>query len=78
VLVCHCKVVTDSQIRAAIEAGARDEFDVAAACGAATECGGCLPTVRTLLDCAGCPVAESTHRPAHRRAAERQRRAPAA
>jgi len=57
-LVCHCKVVTDRQIRAAIDAGARDEFDVAAACGAGSDCGGCIPTVQQLLgECAGCPVA---------------------
>lgn len=58
-LVCHCKVVTDREIRAAVDAGARDEFDVAAACGAGTDCGGCIPTVQQLLgECAGCPVAE--------------------
>lgn len=68
-LVCHCNVVTDREIRAAIDAGARDEFDVAEACGAATECGGCLPTVRALLDCAGCPVAEVSPRSARARRA---------
>jgi bacterioferritin-associated ferredoxin len=58
-LVCHCKVVTDRQIRAAVEAGARDEFDVAAACGAGVECGGCIPTVQKLLrECAGCPMGD--------------------
>lgn len=58
-LVCHCKVVTDRQIRAAIDDGARDEFDVAAACGAGSDCGGCIPTVQRLLgECAGCPVAD--------------------
>ena len=58
-LVCHCKVVYEREVRAVIEAGARDEFDVAAACGAGSDCGGCIPTVQQLLgECAGCPVAE--------------------
>jgi bacterioferritin-associated ferredoxin len=60
VLVCHCKAVTDGDILAAIAAGAVDEFDVAAACGAGTGCGGCVPAVTALLariGCApGCPV----------------------
>lgn len=57
-LVCHCKVVTDREIVAAIDAGARDEFDVAQACGAGSECGGCVPTVQALLgECVGCPIA---------------------
>jgi bacterioferritin-associated ferredoxin len=60
VLVCHCKVVSDRDVLAAIAAGAADEFDVAAACGAGTGCGGCVPAVTALLHtqaCApGCPV----------------------
>ena len=56
-LVCHCKVVNDAAIRAAIANGARDEFDVARLCGAGTDCGGCVPTVSRLLDeCVACPV----------------------
>jgi bacterioferritin-associated ferredoxin len=61
VLVCHCRVVTDRDILDAIAAGARDEFDVAAACDAGTACGGCVPKITALLaahGCApGCPVA---------------------
>lgn len=60
-LVCHCKVVYERQIRAVIDAGARDEFDIAAACGAGSECGGCVPTISALLgECAGCPLAGSS------------------
>ena len=56
-LVCHCKAVNDRRIRGLIERGARDEFDIAAACGAGTDCGGCLPAVHRLLDeCLGCPL----------------------
>jgi bacterioferritin-associated ferredoxin len=60
VLVCHCKVVSDRDVRAAIGAGARDEFDVADACGAGSICGGCVPAVTALLAesgcAAGCPI----------------------
>lgn len=56
-IVCHCHAVNDAAIRAAIEAGARDEFDVAAACQAGAVCGGCVPTITRLIDdCHGCPV----------------------
>jgi bacterioferritin-associated ferredoxin len=54
VLVCHCQVVYERDVRAAIDAGARDEFDVADACGAGAACGGCLPVVSALLDERGC------------------------
>ena len=66
VLVCHCKSVFDRDVRNAIAAGARDEFDVAAACGAGTGCGGCVPTISALLaeqGCApGCPVVGALRR----------------
>lgn len=56
-LVCHCFAVNDRRIRAAIDAGARDEVDVAVACGAGRDCGGCLPAVQRLLDeCLSCPL----------------------
>lgn len=56
-LVCHCHGVNDATIRGLIDAGAVDEFDVASACSAGTDCGGCLPTISALLDeCRGCPV----------------------
>jgi bacterioferritin-associated ferredoxin len=60
VLVCHCKAVYDREVRHAIAAGARDEFDVAEACGAGSGCGGCVPSVTSLLAeagwASGCPV----------------------
>ena len=60
-LVCHCRIVSDEDIRTAIAAGARDEFDIAAACGAGTACGGCVPAITSMLAqaqgcAAGCPV----------------------
>jgi bacterioferritin-associated ferredoxin len=57
VLVCHCNVVNDQRIRAEIQRGARDEFDIARACGAGTDCGGCVPAIsRLLAECATCPL----------------------
>lgn len=67
-LVCHCKAVNEARLREVIGAGARDEFDVAEACGAGGVCGGCVPTISRLLDdCRGCPVAHA--RDAARRSA---------
>ncbi|MEW6471758.1 MAG: (2Fe-2S)-binding protein [Actinomycetota bacterium] len=48
--VCHCKGVTDGQIRSAISAGARTVVEIGAHCRAGTGCGGCLPEVCRLLD----------------------------
>ena len=49
-IVCHCRRVCDRSIRAAIQAGASTEDDVAEACGAGSVCGGCVPVVTELLD----------------------------
>lgn len=54
--VCHCRVVTDRQIGAAIAEGATDVCAVAAACGAGVRCGGCLPEVRAMLASQGLPT----------------------
>ena len=65
--VCHCKGVTDGQIRSAISAGARTVVDIGTHCRAGTGCGGCLPEVCRLLDdhlmseayygaCGDCPL----------------------
>ena len=59
-LVCHCSAVHEARLRAVVAAGARDEFDVAEACGAGSVCGGCVPTISRLLDeCRRCPVREA-------------------
>ncbi|MBA2529267.1 MAG: (2Fe-2S)-binding protein [Euzebyales bacterium] len=63
-LVCHCTAVNEARLRAVVEDGARDEFDVAEACGAGSVCGGCVPTISRLLDeCRGCPLAGVRDRP---------------
>lgn len=48
-LVCHCRVVSDRAVRAAISAGATGVDEVASLCGAGAECGGCVPSVEDLL-----------------------------
>ena len=65
--ICHCKGVSERQIRSAIDAGARNTVEIAARCRAGTGCGGCLPEVCRLLDdhltglayyagCGDCPL----------------------
>ncbi|MEW6470717.1 MAG: (2Fe-2S)-binding protein [Actinomycetota bacterium] len=49
--VCHCRGVTDRQIMAAIQAGARDRTGVARRCsGAGARCGGCQSEIARLLE----------------------------
>ena len=48
--VCHCKGVTDGQIRSAIDAGARTPVEIGSRCRAGTGCGGCVPELCRLLD----------------------------
>lgn len=47
--VCICAQVRESEIRAAIAAGARDEYAVGDACGAGTGCGGCRADIADLI-----------------------------
>ena len=65
--VCHCKGVTDGQIRSAIDAGAHTLLEIGSTCRAGTGCGGCVPEVCRLLDdhltslafyarCGDCPL----------------------
>ena len=48
-LVCHCRGITDRDIRFAVRRGARTPDEVGAVCGAGTCCGGCRPAVRGLI-----------------------------
>lgn len=48
-VVCHCEVVTDADVRAVIAGGAGDVDQVTDGCGAAGRCGGCVPAVEDLL-----------------------------
>ena len=48
-IVCHCRAVNHTTVLAAIDEGAADIEMVAATCGAGSVCGGCRPTVQSLL-----------------------------
>lgn len=57
-IVCHCAVVSDHDVRDHIARGATDVCALAEACGAAQTCGGCLPAVRDELARQGLPTDE--------------------
>jgi bacterioferritin-associated ferredoxin len=69
-LVCHCEVVSDHAIRAAISAGAYDTATVGQLCGAGAHCWGCHPALEELLAEAAVAVAS----PAAVRARQADRR----
>ena len=48
-IVCHCHGVTDREIRASVQCGARNCADVADACGASSGCGGCEELVAEIV-----------------------------
>jgi bacterioferritin-associated ferredoxin len=62
VLVCHCFAVNEGRVREVIADGARTEMEVAAACGAGSNCGGCVPTICWLLR--QCAAADADSEPA--------------
>ena len=47
--VCHCRALTDGEIREVITGGACDLEEVGARCGAGVTCGGCCPLIEELL-----------------------------
>ena len=49
-LVCHCKGVTERDVRAAIQSGACTHREIARRCGAGSMCGGCRPVIDELLE----------------------------
>jgi len=49
-LVCHCRGVTEREVRSAIRAGACTHREVARTCGAGSICGGCRPVIDELLE----------------------------
>jgi bacterioferritin-associated ferredoxin len=50
VLVCHCKVVSDRHIGAVVSAGVTDPRSVVRSTSAGTGCGGCLQTLRAVIE----------------------------
>lgn len=55
-LICHCRVVDDRTIRAAVLGGAGCPDEVASRCGAGSRCGGCRPAVLELIAEAAVPA----------------------
>ncbi len=49
-LVCHCRVVSDRQVDAALAAGASDVRAVVRATRAGTGCGGCVSSLRARIE----------------------------
>lgn len=59
-MLCHCRAVTDREVREAIAAGARDPYEIEDRCGAGGDCGSCRVLIEVELDEAGLtPVALS-------------------
>ncbi|NUR31446.1 MAG: hypothetical protein HOV83_37335 [Catenulispora sp.] len=58
--VCICFGVTDSQVSAQIDGGARSMREIAASCRAGTDCGRCVKTITAMIPrdetraCNGC------------------------
>lgn len=63
-IVCHCSALSDRTIREVIRRGAHSLREVALACHAGRQCGGCMPVVRELIasETSGC-AGESCERP---------------
>ena len=49
-IVCHCRRITDRQIRKMVRDGAGSVGEVARACGAATGCGGCATVIHEIVN----------------------------
>lgn len=47
--VCLCNGLTDSQIAAAVAAGAKRPKDVYCACGSQAQCGTCTATILSII-----------------------------
>lgn len=48
-IVCHCSVVSDRAVTAAIDAGARTLAGVCATTGAGRDCGSCVFSVKRVM-----------------------------
>ncbi|MFJ1895429.1 MULTISPECIES: bacterioferritin-associated ferredoxin [unclassified Streptomyces] len=56
--VCSCFGVTEQQVRKHAEAGACTPRQIASACKAGTDCGGCVRTIQAMLGRGACPRRE--------------------
>ena len=58
--VCHCRKVTEEEIRDAIDAGASTLDDLKHLTGATMECGRCLPAIIEIMEEEGLPLRKDT------------------
>jgi bacterioferritin-associated ferredoxin len=63
-ILCICQAVTDHEVDAAIQGGARSAAEVEARCGAGGDCGACRNAIEERIEagacgnrCADCPRA---------------------
>jgi bacterioferritin-associated ferredoxin len=49
-IVCHCRGVTDREIKRCVRSGEHTLGGVSRACGASSGCGGCRPLVRKIVE----------------------------
>jgi len=49
VIVCHCKGLSDRDIRKAVREGAVSAADVSRLCRAGSDCGGCRPLIDEII-----------------------------
>jgi bacterioferritin-associated ferredoxin len=49
VIVCHCRVVTDRVVAAAVDEGARSLAQVCRSTGAGQDCGACVFSLKRLV-----------------------------
>ncbi|WP_327298122.1 (2Fe-2S)-binding protein [Streptomyces sp. NBC_01197] len=56
--VCSCFGVTEKQVKDHAEAGACTPREIASACKAGTDCGGCVRSIQALLGRGNCPRRE--------------------
>ena len=55
-IVCHCRVVSDRTVVAAVQAGARSLSSVCRETGAGRDCGACVFSLKRLVCEHGTPV----------------------
>jgi bacterioferritin-associated ferredoxin len=59
VIVCHCKGISDRDIRAAVRSGAACRHTVGARCAAGTGCGGCHAVIDEIIHTERAPEGRS-------------------
>ncbi|MER7053012.1 MULTISPECIES: (2Fe-2S)-binding protein [unclassified Streptomyces] len=62
VFVCSCFGVTEEQVKSHADAGACTPRQIASACKAGTDCGGCVRRIQALLGRGACPRRQQADR----------------